>query len=136
VFHIRECLDIKDLVFTVLRPAQELHYIHEDVIIAGEGLQKSGLRSGPFSGEESLCATPAVTRGLVFSRFHPKDHLLLHTRGCAGPILTRILTGPLSVASYNTQVDAEDLFLPGSSRVQNSPYQWKMIGIFDIAHHH
>jgi hypothetical protein len=30
-------------------------------------------------------------------------------------ILTWILTGPHSVASYNTQRDAEDLFLPGSS---------------------
>jgi hypothetical protein len=34
-----------------------------------------------------------------------------------GPILTRVLMGPYSVASFDTQEDAEDPFLPGSSRV-------------------
>jgi hypothetical protein len=38
------------------------------------------------------------------------------TRGCGGSILTRILTGPHLVTSYDTQGDAEDLFLPGSPR--------------------
>jgi hypothetical protein len=33
----------------------------------------------------------------------PFSRLLRHTRGCGGPILTLILTGPHSVASYNTQ---------------------------------
>jgi hypothetical protein len=37
--------------------------------------------------------------------------------GCGGPILIRIFTGFDSVATYDTQRDAEDVFLPGSSRV-------------------
>jgi hypothetical protein len=32
-------------------------------------------------------------------------------------ILTKILTGPHSVASYDKQRDAEDLFLPGPLRI-------------------
>jgi hypothetical protein len=47
----------------------------------------------------------------------PFSHLLRHTRGCWGPILTQSLTGPHSVTSYDTQGDAEDLFLPWTSRV-------------------
>jgi hypothetical protein len=56
---------------------------------------------------------PAVKRGLGFFQFHrraaPFSHLLLHTMGCGGSILTWILTGH-SVASYDTQGDAEYLF--------------------------
>ena len=59
-------------------------------------------------------ATPAVTRGLGFTglirRTAPFSRLLRHTRGCGGSILLRILTGPLSVAFYDTQGDVEDLF--------------------------
>jgi hypothetical protein len=52
---------------------------------------------GLWTGGNHYCATPTVTRdvGLIWS--HPKDHpfsrLIWHTRGCEGPILTRILTG-------------------------------------------
>jgi hypothetical protein len=55
---------------------------------------------------------------------HPKDRpfipLLQHTRGCGGSILTRIIKGPHSVTSYNTQGDTEDLFLPKSPWVSTS----------------
>jgi hypothetical protein len=48
-------------------------------------------------GRDLYHATPAVTRGLVFSglirRTTPFSHLLRHTRGCGEPILTRILMG-------------------------------------------
>jgi hypothetical protein len=47
----------------------------------------------------------------------PFSRLLRHTRGCGESILSRILTDSHSVASYDTQGDAEDLFYPGSSLV-------------------
>jgi hypothetical protein len=52
----------------------------------------------PMLGAQGLClsCTPAVTRDLGFSglirRSAPFSRLLLHTRGCGGSILTRILT--------------------------------------------
>jgi hypothetical protein len=49
----------------------------------------------------------------------PFSHLLRLARGCRGLILTLILAGPHSETSYDTQKDAEDLLLPGSSRVNN-----------------
>jgi hypothetical protein len=80
---------------------------------------------GLWAGRHLYRATPSVTRGLGFFRSHPKDllilspltthkgmwriysyldprrspfsHLLRHTRRCGGPILTRILTGPLTI---------------------------------------
>jgi hypothetical protein len=69
---------------------------------------------GLGAGRDLYRATPAVTRDLGFSglirRTAPFCRLLRHTRGCGKSILTRILTGPLSVASYDTQGDVEDLF--------------------------
>ena len=57
---------------------------------------------GLWAGRGLYSATPAVTRGLGFSglirRTAPFSRLLRHSRGCGGSILTRILTGPLSVA--------------------------------------
>jgi hypothetical protein len=54
-----------------------------------------------------------VTRGIKFSglicKTTPSSRLLLHTRECGRSFLTRILTGPLSVASYHTQGNPEDL---------------------------
>jgi hypothetical protein len=59
----------------------------------------SALALGPLSREGYFRATPAVTRDLVFFRLirrtAPFSRLLRHTRGCGGPILTRILTEPL-----------------------------------------
>jgi hypothetical protein len=52
---------------------------------------------GLWAGRDLYRATPAVTRDLSFSglirRTAPFRHLLRHTRGCGGSILTRILTG-------------------------------------------
>jgi hypothetical protein len=49
---------------------------------------------GLWAGRDLHRATPAVTRDLGFSglirRTAPFSHLLRHTRGCEGPILTRI----------------------------------------------
>jgi hypothetical protein len=72
-------------------------------------------------GRDLYRATPAVTRGLSFSglirRTATFSCLLGYARGCRGPILTRILMNPHSASSYDTQGDAEDLFLSESSRV-------------------
>jgi hypothetical protein len=55
---------------------------------------------GLWTRRDLYRATPAVTRGLVFSglirRTAPFICLLRHTRGCGGSILTWILTGQLS----------------------------------------
>jgi hypothetical protein len=52
---------------------------------------------GLWAGRDLYRATPAATRDLGFSglirRTAPFSHLLRHTRGCGGSILTRILTG-------------------------------------------
>jgi hypothetical protein len=52
---------------------------------------------GLWAGRDLYRATPAVTRGLGLSglirRTAPFSRLLRHTRGCGGPILTRVLTG-------------------------------------------
>jgi hypothetical protein len=62
---------------------------------------------GLWAGRDLYCATPAVTRYLGFSgliqRTAPFSRLIRHTRGCGGSTLTRILTGPHSVAFYDTQ---------------------------------
>jgi hypothetical protein len=58
---------------------------------------------GFWAGRDLYRATPAVTRGLGFPglirRTAPFCRALRHTRGCGGSVLTRILTGPHSVAS-------------------------------------
>jgi hypothetical protein len=55
---------------------------------------------GLWAGRDLYRTTPAVTQGLGFSglirRTVPISHLLRHTRGCRGSILTRILTGSKS----------------------------------------
>jgi hypothetical protein len=89
------------------------------------GRQNLGLCSTFKAFEEGdfYRATPAVTQGLGFSDFIRRTtlfgRLLPHTRGCGGPILTRILTGPLSVTSYDIQEHAEYL-LTSSRRVFKS----------------
>jgi hypothetical protein len=47
----------------------------------------------------------------------PFSGLLQNARGRWESIPTRILTSPISVASHDTQEDAEDLFSPGSSQI-------------------
>jgi hypothetical protein len=75
---------------------------------------------GLCAGRDLYCDTPAVTRGFGFSGLTRRtalfSRLLRHTRGCEGSILTRILTGTHSFASYDTQGDVEDPFLPSYSR--------------------
>jgi hypothetical protein len=74
-----------------------------------------------WAGRDLYRSTPAVTRGLGFFGLRwstaPFSRLLRHTRGCGGSVLTQILTGPHSVASYDKQGDAEVIFLPGPSQV-------------------
>jgi hypothetical protein len=66
-------------------------------------------RSGPLSREGSLSCDTYCDTGPWFFLSHPTDRPIQwppttqHTRGCGGSILTRILTGPYSVASYDTQ---------------------------------
>jgi hypothetical protein len=72
---------------------------------------------GHWAGRGLYRATLVVTRSLDFSdliRTFQFSRLVRHTRKCGGLVLTRIFAGPHSVASYDTQEDAEDLFLPGS----------------------
>jgi hypothetical protein len=60
-------------------------------------------------------ATPTVTLGLGFSGFiqrtAPFDHLLRHTRGCGGPILTRILTGLMFYLCESSMIKHWKIFL-------------------------
>jgi hypothetical protein len=74
-------------------------------------------RSGPLSREGSLSCHTCCFSGFI-RRTTPFSRLLRHTRGCGESILTRILTCPHSVASYDTQRDVEDLFESGSSWVR------------------
>jgi hypothetical protein len=73
---------------------------------------------GLWAGRDIYRATSALTQGLGFSglirRTAPFSCLLQHTRGCGGYIIIRILMGPLSIISFDTQGDAKDLFLSGS----------------------
>jgi hypothetical protein len=78
-----------------------IFHLYGDVTIAGERLQNVTLSSTLRTFERAgdlYRATLAVTRGLGFSnlirRAAPFSRLLLHTRGCGGSILSRILTGP------------------------------------------
>ena len=62
---------------------------------------------GLWAGRDLYRATPAVTQDLGFSglirRTSLFSRLLRHTRGYGESFLTRILTGPHSVTSYDTQ---------------------------------
>jgi hypothetical protein len=78
--------------------------------------------SRPLSRVISLSWHTCCDTGPRIFRSHPKNQpqfsrLLLQTRYCERSILNLILTCPYSVASYHKQRDAEDLFLPWSSRV-------------------
>jgi hypothetical protein len=93
-------------LFTVLRPPQEFFtYKYGDVTIAGEGLQNLGQCSALRAFEQGgvYRALPHVLRALGSGLIR----LLRQTRGCEGPILN---PDPHSVASYDTQWDAEDVF--------------------------
>jgi hypothetical protein len=130
---------VVDWLFTVLRPALERSFHlygdqSEHIAFLSKGrcvpndmetspLPMKGCKIsalGLLAGRIFFPTTPAVTQGLSISglvrRTAPFSRLLRPKRGCGGSILTRILTDPHSVASYDTQGDGEDLFLPGTPR--------------------
>jgi hypothetical protein len=104
--------------------------LYGDITITSEGLQNLGYArfSGPLSREGSLSCHICCDTGPRFFRSHLKDRpiqpplsthkgiwriyshqdphgyhfsrLLRHTRGCGGPILFRILTGPFVRLSF------------------------------------
>jgi hypothetical protein len=61
-----------------------------------------------WAGRDLYRATPALTWDLgifgLIQRIVPFNHLLRHTRGCRGPVLTLIL---ISVIYYDTHEDAD-----------------------------
>jgi hypothetical protein len=87
-----------------------IFHLYGDGTIADEGLQNLGLCSAlrAFQQREIFIVLHLLQHGAsIYTRSHPMDRpiysrLLRHTRGCEGSILTRILTGPHSVASYDT----------------------------------
>jgi hypothetical protein len=95
----------------------------KDVTISDEGLQNVGLCSAlsAFIVPHLLWHVMDLFCGLL-RKTALFNRLLWFARGCGGSILTRILTGPHSVVSKDTQGNDEDLFLPGSSRFKSKEY--------------
>jgi hypothetical protein len=109
------------IIYNVLSPAQESFTYMEISPLLVEGrklLAYPGMlvAQGLWAGRGLYRATPAVTRDFGFMRRTPFSYFFRHERGSWWPILTQTLTRPHSVASYNMQGDAEDLFLPRSLR--------------------
>ena len=79
---------------------------------------------GLWAGRDLYRATPTVTRDLGFSglirRTAPFSRLLRHTRGCGGPILTRILTG-LNFMSDAEKLSAHQLLYIVTSQILGHP---------------
>jgi hypothetical protein len=98
------------IIYSFTSRSRIFHW-YGDVTIAGEGLQISVLRAPEQGGVFIVPHLLWVTRDLGFSGLirgtAPCSHLLRHTRGCGGSILTRILTGVYiymySYALYDTQ---------------------------------
>jgi hypothetical protein len=116
-----------DWLFTVLRPTQEYFTYMETspLLVKGCEILAYARRSGPLNRDSGIFIVPhllwygaSVFFGLI-RRTAQFSRLLRHTRGCGGSILTRILTGPHSVASYDMQRSAEDLFLPKFSTLNS-----------------
>jgi hypothetical protein len=82
-----------DWLFIVLRPAQE--YLYGDVTITGEGLQNLDLCSALRAFEQGgiFIVPHLLWHGASVYPVSSDQCLLRHTRGCGGPILTRVLTG-------------------------------------------
>jgi hypothetical protein len=94
-------LEIERLIIYGCTSRSRIFHLCGDVTIAGEGLQKFRpmlSAQGLWAGRDLYRATPAVTRDLDFPV------------SSEGP--------PHSVASYDTRGDVENLFYPGSSRVE------------------
>jgi hypothetical protein len=87
-----------DWLLTVLRSAQEFSPIWRRYHCRWRAAKSRSMlgAQGLWAGRDLYRATPAVTRDLGLSglirRTTPFSRLLRHTRGCGGPILTRILT--------------------------------------------
>jgi hypothetical protein len=85
------------LLFIVLRPTQEFFtfYMETSQLPAKGQIQAYARCSGPLRREGSLSCHTCCDTGVGFSglirRTVPFSRLLRHTRGCGGPILTRIL---------------------------------------------
>jgi hypothetical protein len=92
-----------------------IFHLYGDVTITSEGLQNLGLRTALRAFEQGeifivrhlLWQETSGFSGLIRTRT-----LLRQTRGCGESILTWILTGSHSIASYDTQGDMEDLYNP------------------------
>jgi hypothetical protein len=91
------------LVVYCFTSRSRIFHLYGDITITGEGLQNLGLCS----------ALRAFEQGKIFI----VPHLLRH-RASVFPVSSK--GPPHSIASYDTQGDVENLFLPGFSRV---PYQ-------------
>jgi hypothetical protein len=102
----------------VLRPAQEFFTNMETSPLPWRFAKFRPMvnAQGFWAGRDLYRATPAVTRELGFPglirKTAPFSRLLRHTRGY-GKSITRILTGPHSVAFYDTQ---------GMWRTYSNPY--------------
>jgi hypothetical protein len=110
------------VLVVVLRPTQEFFFTCMETSplpVKGCKIYAYAWRSRPLCTKGSLSCHTCYDTGPLFFRSHPKDSPIQSPvttqRGCAGFILTRILTGLHSVASYDTQGDAADIFSPGSS---------------------
>jgi hypothetical protein len=108
------------IIYCFTSRSRIFHIWYGDVTITGEGLQNFGLCSALRAFEQGgiFIVPHLLWHGPRFFLSHPKDHPIIQSplttrKGCRRSILTRILTCPLSVASYK-QGNAEDLFLPGS----------------------
>jgi hypothetical protein len=93
-------IDLTDWLFIVLRPAEEFFTYMETSQLPLKGqIQAYARHSGPLRREGSLSCHTGCDTGLGFSglirRTAQFSRLLGHTRGCGGPILTRILTSYL-----------------------------------------
>jgi hypothetical protein len=107
------------------------HYIYGDVTFTGEGMQTIGLCSALRTFEQgggSLSCHTYCDTGPRFFRSHPKQSPI------QSPLTThegmrRIYSNPdpHSVASYGTQWNAEDLFLPGPSQVCFRRESWCVV---------
>jgi hypothetical protein len=105
------------LIIYCFTSRSRIFHLYGDVTIAGEGRQNSGLCSAllPFEQGRIFIVPHLLWHGTSVFQVSsdgppPFNHLLRLARGCGGPILTRIPTGPHLVASYDTQGDAKNLF--------------------------
>jgi hypothetical protein len=103
------------LIICGFTSCSRIFHLYGDVTIAGEGLQNLGLCS----------ALRAFEQGGIFI----VPHLLWH-RTSVFPVSSE--GTPHSIASYDSQEDADDLFLPGSWQVSLLLISWYFCVAFDF----